>query len=104
MKITNFTDYALRTLMYLSVHHQRLCSVREVSEHYGISRNHVVKVVHRLSKEGYVDGQKGHGGGIRLRVRAENVNLGELFKKLEPRENLVECFREARGGSRQFAD
>lgn len=92
MQLTQFTDYGLRSLMYLSAHPERLCSVREIAEHYGISRNHLVKIVHRLAQLGYITSSKGKGGGIRLAHKPESLKLGDLILALEPNMHLVECF------------
>ncbi len=92
MQLTTFTDYGLRALMYLAAQPERLCSVREVADHYGISYNHLVKVVHRLAQLGYVESLKGKGGGIRLAGGAEKTRLGDLVKVLEPDMHIVECF------------
>lgn len=92
MQLTQFTDYGLRSLMYLAAQPDRLCSVREIAEHYAISRNHLVKVVHRLAQLGYVASSKGKGGGIRLAHKPERLRLGDLILALEPNMHLVECF------------
>ena len=92
MQLTIFTDYGLRSLMYVAAHPERRCSVREIAEHYGISRHHLVKVVHRLSRLGYIDSSKGKGGGITLARGPEKLKLGDLVRALEPGMNLVECF------------
>ena len=92
MQLTIFTDYGLRTLMFLAAHRDRLCNVREVADHYGVSYNHLVKVVHRLAQLGYVESIKGKGGGIRLAKPPEKLKLGELVRALEPHMNIVECF------------
>lgn len=92
MRLTMFTDYSLRTLMYLSQHPDRLCTAREIAEIHGISLNHIVKVVHKLSQLGYIRSLKGKGGGIRLSRPPEELNLWELVKALEPDLTLVECF------------
>jgi len=92
MQLTRFTDYSLRTLMYLASHSGQLSSVKEISGHYGISRNHLVKVVHRLSQLGYIETLKGKGGGIQIAKGAEKIRLGVLISELEPNMNLVECF------------
>lgn len=92
MQLTQFTDYGLRSLMYLAAQPDRLCSVREIAEHYAISRNHLVKVVHRLAQLGYVISSKGKGGGIRLACKSEELRLGDLVLALEPNMYLVECF------------
>ena len=96
MQLTQFTDYGLRSLMYLAAQPDKLCSVREIAEHYAISRNHLVKVVHRLAQLGYITSSKGKGGGIRLACKSEELRLGDIVLALEPNMYLVECFnREA---------
>lgn len=92
MQLTIFTDYGLRALMYLAARPEKLCSVREVADHYDISYNHLVKVVHKLSQIGLVSSSKGKGGGIKLAVRADTLRLGDLVRMLEPNMYLVECF------------
>lgn len=92
MQLTVFTDYGLRSLMYLAAHPDRLCSVKEIAEHYGISRNHLVKVVHRLAQLEYIISSKGKGGGIRLAHDPCTLKLGDLVRALEPNMNVVECF------------
>lgn len=92
MQLTIFTDYGLRSLMFLASHPDRLCSVREIAEHYGISRNHLVKVVHRLAQVGYIVSSKGKGGGIRLAGNPNELKLGDLVQRLEPNMHIVECF------------
>lgn len=94
MQLTIFTDYGLRSLMYLAARPERLATVKEISEHYGISRNHLVKVVHRLSQLGYIDSSKGKGGGIRLACDAGKLRLGDLVMQLEPHMDVVECFNQ----------
>jgi len=92
MQLTIFTDYGLRSLMYLAAQPDKLCSVREIAEHYGISRNHLVKVVHRLSQLEYVTSSKGKGGGIRLAENSAKLKIGDLVQSLEPHMHMVECF------------
>lgn len=92
MQLTIFTDYGLRSLMYLAAHTDRRCSVRQIAEHYGISRNHLVKVVHHLAQLGYIDSSKGKGGGVKLAHRADKLKLGDLVRALEPNMDIVECF------------
>ncbi len=92
MQLTSFTDYGLRSLMYLAAQPEKLCSVREIAEHYDISRNHLVKVVHRLSQLGYIHSTKGKGGGIKLAHDPATLKIGDLIRALEPGLGLVECF------------
>ncbi|HMX62224.1 MAG TPA: Rrf2 family transcriptional regulator [Candidatus Sumerlaeota bacterium] len=95
MHLTMFTDFGLRTLMFVAANPGRLCSVKEISGAYGISRNHLVKVVHRLGQLNYVETVKGRGGGIRLARPAEEMRLGDLIQTLEANMILVECFDSA---------
>ncbi len=92
MQLTIFTDYGLRMLMFLAAHGDRLCSVREIAGHYGVSYNHMVKVAHRLAQLGYIESSKGKGGGLRLAKDAGETRLGDLIQALEPGMRIVECF------------
>jgi Rrf2 family nitric oxide-sensitive transcriptional repressor len=92
MQLTLFTDYGLRSLMFISAQPDKKASVREIAEHYGISRNHLVKVVHRLSQLGYIHSSKGKGGGLLLACDPAKLRLGDLVKTLEPNMHMVECF------------
>jgi Rrf2 family nitric oxide-sensitive transcriptional repressor len=94
MQFTRFTDYSLRVLMYLATHGDRRCTVREIADFYGISQNHLVKVVHNLALLKYIESSKGKGGGIRLLQTPEQMNLKQLVLQLEPSLTLVECFDE----------
>lgn len=92
MQLTTFTDYGLRSLMFLAANQDRMCSVREIADHYGVSYHHLVKVVHHLASLGYVQSAKGKGGGIWLAHDPAELRLGELIQALEPHMDLVECF------------
>lgn len=92
MKLTQFTDYSLRALIYLATHGDKLCTVKEISSAFDISYNHMVKVVHGLSKHGYIDARKGKGGGILLAKPANQINLADVVCCIEPDLELVECF------------
>ena len=76
MQLTQFTDYSLRVLMYLAVRPERLGRIEEISESYGISRGHVMKVVRGLSQHGFIESLRGRGGGIRLARDASAIGLG----------------------------
>lgn len=78
--------------MYLAARPDRMSSVREIADHYSISYNHLVKVVHKLSQLGYVASAKGKGGGVRIARPPSEYRLGDLVKTLEPSMNIVECF------------
>jgi Rrf2 family transcriptional regulator, nitric oxide-sensitive transcriptional repressor len=92
MKLTQFTDYSLRALMYLATNPDSLSTAKEISSAFDISYHHMVKVVHALSKHGYIKTRKGKGGGILLARPAEEINLGDLLSTLEPDLDIVECF------------
>lgn len=92
MQLTRFTDYGLRTLVYLSVLPQeRLASIDEVCQTFDLSRNHVMKIVHKLGQEGYVQTVRGKGGGIRLALPPSVINLGDVVRTLEPNMTPVNC-------------
>ncbi|MGM0450370.1 MAG: RrF2 family transcriptional regulator [Pseudomonadota bacterium] len=92
MRITGYTDYSLRVLIYLAVQGDRLATIQEVADRYQISKNHLMKVVHQLTRKGYLDSIRGKKGGIRLRMAPVDINLGALVREMEPDMNLVECF------------
>ncbi|MCM5568890.1 Rrf2 family transcriptional regulator [Burkholderiaceae bacterium FT117] len=96
MRITQHTDYALRVLMYVGGNPGRLVTIAEVAERFGISRTHLMKVVNRLVRDGFLYGQRGKGGGLKLGMQAEEISVGEIIRRMEPDLNLVECF-ERRG-------
>ena len=91
MQLTRYTDYSMRSLIFLAAH-GGTTTIKEIAEAYGISRNHLVKVVHNLGKLGYVETIRGKSGGIRLATPPEQINLGRLARELEPTSNFVECF------------
>ena len=92
MKLTLFSDYSLRVLLYLATNGERLITLAEISQAYGISQHHVVKVVQRLVEEGFVESTRGRGGGIRLAKAPSAINVGALVRMTEPGLELVECF------------
>lgn len=91
MHLTLYTDFALRTLMYLAVV-ERPATVGEIADSYGISKNHLVKVAHHLGQLGYLDTARGKGGGIALARNPAGINVGRVVRAVEPHFNLVECF------------
>lgn len=94
MQLTLYTDYSLRVLLYLGMNPERQVTINELAEAYGISRNHLVKVVHHLGQTGYVHTMRGKSGGIRLGKPADEIVIGQVVRKTEPHMNLLECFEE----------
>ncbi|MFD2502749.1 Rrf2 family transcriptional regulator [Rhizorhabdus histidinilytica] len=91
MKLTLFTDYSMRVLLYLGARPDRLCSIGEVAQAYGISQNHLMKVVNQLARSGDVESVRGRSGGIRLGRPPEEINIGALIRQTEDGFDLVDC-------------
>lgn len=94
MRLTRFTDYALRVLTYLGLRADEWVTIRCISDAYGISRNHLMKVVSQLTRAGYLVAQRGPGGGIRLARPPREINLGDVIRDTEEDLVMVECFSE----------
>jgi len=92
MQLTQYTDYSLRVLVYLGTHPNRRVTITEMAEAYDISRNHLVKVVHQLSHNGWITTVRGKGGGMHLAFKPEQINIGTIIRQTEPHMNLLECF------------
>ena len=95
MQLSLHADYALRVLVYAGTHQDRVVSTQEISDSYGISKNHLVRVVQTLAASGYIHVSAGRNGGIRLARAPELIRLGELIRVAEPNMRLVECFDKA---------
>lgn len=91
MRLTHYTDYALRVLLYLARHPDRLCSIAEIATAYGISKNHLMKIINDLVNAGYLDSVRGRNGGVRLGRAPEEINLGALIRHTEDDFDLVGC-------------
>ena len=94
MRLTSFTDYSLRVLMYLAVKPEQLATIQEIAKAYSISENHLMKVVHQLAKSGAITSVRGKGGGIRLARPAEEIRLGAVIRQAEGTAPIVECLGE----------
>ncbi len=92
--LTYHTDYALRVLVYLGLKNGSLATISEISDHFGISRNHLVKVVNFLSRQNLVETQRGKGGGVRLARDPAEINIGEIVRHTECHFNIMACFEE----------
>ncbi|OKP77599.1 Rrf2 family transcriptional regulator [Paenibacillus helianthi] len=96
MRLTMYTDFSLRILMYLGAKEQsELSTIQDISDAYHISKNHLMKVSHELGQAGYIEAVRGRGGGIRLAKRPELINIGEVVRRMEDDFHLVECFNPA---------
>jgi Rrf2 family nitric oxide-sensitive transcriptional repressor len=91
VKLTRYTDYALRVLMHLAARPERLSSIGEIARTYRISQNHLMKVVHDLRKSGYVEAVRGRSGGIRLARPPFQINIGDVVRHTEDGFDLVDC-------------
>ena len=97
MRLTAFTDFGLRALMRLAGEPNRLLSTNDIATEFGISSNHLTKVVRDLAEGGFVTTQRGAGGGFRLTRPPQSITLGEVVRTLEQRHALVECYRDDGG-------
>lgn len=92
MRLTTFTDYSLRVLIYVGARPERRATIAQVARAYGISENHLVKVVHRLGQEGLLRNTRGRGGGLELARPAAEINVGDVVRRMESVDQPVECF------------
>lgn len=93
MRLTAYTDYTLRTLMYLAVNAERSATIAEIAGAYGISEAHMMKIVHQLGVAGDVETVRGRNGGLRLGRAADAINLGSVVRRTESDFALVACFQ-----------
>lgn len=91
MRLTRYTDYAMRVLLYLGTHPDKICPIGEIARTYDISQNHLMKVVNDLANAGYVTSVRGRAGGLLLGRPAEEINIGELVRHTEEGFELVDC-------------
>ena len=91
MRLTQHSDYAMRLLMYVGQHPDRLCTISEVARAYGISEPHLMKVTHRLSLNGWLQTIRGKNGGMRLAKAPQDIVLGAVLRDTETDLALVEC-------------
>lgn len=94
MRLTTFTDYSLRVLMYVAAHPEGRATIAEIASAYDISEHHLTKVVHFLGKEGYLENLRGRGGGLRLAKVPTAINVGDVVKLTEGGDVPAECFEQ----------
>ena len=92
MKLTQYSDLGLRLLMYLALRRGELVTIQEVSERFAISKNHLVKISHQLTKSGLIESIQGRNGGIRLARPPQDINVEQVLRATEDNFDLVECF------------
>ncbi|MDZ4140674.1 MAG: Rrf2 family transcriptional regulator [Methylotenera sp.] len=91
MQLTTFSDYCMRTLIYLGLKNNEMTTISSIASAYAISENHLMKIVHFLGQRGYIETTRGKGGGIRLARAANTINIGELLLATEGDAGLLEC-------------
>jgi len=99
MRLTVYSDYSLRMLIYLAAKADGLATIAEVARSYGISEHHLTKVAHQLGRSGFIATVRGKGGGLRLARPAAEIRLGEVVRQTEPDMALVPCFSTAEAPS-----
>ncbi len=97
MRLTTYTDYSLRVLIFVGLKGEELTTITEISERYNISRNHLMKVVNQLSQDGYLNTIRGKKGGMLLARPPAEINLGDVVRDMEDNLDIVECFDREKG-------
>jgi Rrf2 family nitric oxide-sensitive transcriptional repressor len=92
MRLTSFTDYSLRTLLYLAANRDRLVTIQDIADLHVISKNHLMKVVYQLGLAGLVETVRGRNGGLRLAKEPKDINIGALVRSTETDFFMAECF------------
>nr|WP_315217422.1 Rrf2 family transcriptional regulator [uncultured Duganella sp.] len=95
MRLTSFTDYSLRTLLFLSANRDRLVTIQDIADLHVISKNHLMKVVYQLGQSGLVETVRGRNGGLRLGKEPKDINIGALVRATETDFFMAECFDRA---------
>lgn len=92
MRLTSYTDFALRTLMYLAINRDHLVTIQDIADLHGISKNHLTKVAHQLGQLGLVETVRGRNGGLKLGHEPEDINIGKVVRQTETDFYMAECF------------
>jgi Rrf2 family nitric oxide-sensitive transcriptional repressor len=92
MRLAEYTDYALRVLMYCAAHPYRLVTIAELAERNAVSKNHLMKIVNDLARQGLLRTTRGRGGGVALLRKPSDIRVGEVVRTAETDMRMVECF------------
>jgi len=92
MRLTTYTDYALRTLMFLAANRDHLVTIQDIADTHDIAKNHLTKVVHQLGLLGVVETVRGRNGGLKLGREPAQINIGAVVRSTEPDFYMAECF------------
>ncbi len=92
MRLAEYTDYTLRVLMYCAARPDRLVTIAELAEQHGVSKNHLMKIVNDLARQGVLQTTRGRGGGLQLLKRPADIRVGDVVRSSETDFRLVECF------------
>src|SRR3954452_8612562 len=100
MRLTDYTDYSLRVLLYLAVRGEGLSTIQEISQAYGISRNHLMKVVQQLAERGWIETVRGRNGGLRFAESSRRLTVGKVVRAVESDFAVVACLPDQNGARR----
>ncbi len=92
MRLAEYTDYTLRVLMYCAAHPGRLITIAELAQRHALSKNHLMKIVNDLARQGVLETTRGRGGGLRLSMSPASIRVGDVVRNCETDFRLVECF------------
>jgi Rrf2 family nitric oxide-sensitive transcriptional repressor len=92
MRLTAYTDYSLRTLIYLAMNRDHLVTIQDIADAHGIAKNHLTKVVHRMGMLGYIDTVRGRNGGLRLGREPADIIIGAVVRQTETDFHMAACF------------
>lgn len=92
MRLTDYTDYTLRVLMFCALHPERSVTIAELAESHAVSKNHLMKIVNDLARQGLLQTTRGRGGGLRLLKPAADIRIGDVVRRTETDFRMVECF------------
>jgi Rrf2 family nitric oxide-sensitive transcriptional repressor len=95
MQLKRYTDYSLRVLIYLGIHPERVVSINEIAQAYGISRNHLLKVVGGLAELGWIEAYRGKAGGWKLARAPLQINIGQVVQHMEGQSEIIDCHEPA---------